>query len=83
MDASRYIVTKASDDGTFQVGDHIQMYSNGDIGCLEAQGYISSEDVPKAIKGIEYEIDTEWVDRKLKKLELEKQKLIKLKQLKQ
>lgn len=79
MDA-RYIVTKASDDGTFQVGDHIKIYSNGDIGCFETQGWIDSEDVPEVTKGMEYEIDTEWVDRKLKKLELEKQKLIELKQ---
>lgn len=56
-----YIVTKASDDGTFQVGDHIMQYENGDVHCREAGGWIDAEDAPDAIKGMEYVIDERYL----------------------
>lgn len=66
----RYVVTKASDDGTFEVGDHINMTDSGDINCCEASGWIDAEDVPWATKGMEVEIDREWIaDRRAKLLE--------------
>lgn len=36
----RYIVTKGSDDGTFQAGDHIWLLGDGSVACIEAQGWI-------------------------------------------
>jgi hypothetical protein len=64
----RYVVTKASDDGTFEVGDHISLDAGGSITCVEAQGWIDAEDVPDATVGMECEIDAEWLARKRAKL---------------
>ena len=64
----RYVVTKPSDDGTFEVGDHIYMTSDGAISCIEAQGWIDACDVPEAIRGMDIEIDVEWIKRQKKKL---------------
>lgn len=64
----RYVVTKASDDGTFQVGDHIKLEKNGDVICREAQGWISSEFVVEAIKGMEYKVDKPFYDNRKAKL---------------
>ena len=47
-----HIVTRGSDDGTFHVGDHIVFYDNGDIGCVEAKGFITASDSKKAVKGM-------------------------------
>ena len=66
-----YIVTKASDDGSFEVGDHILMEKNGDISCKEAGGWVSSIDVPEAIVGMEIEIDRERILEKIEKLQKE------------
>ena len=63
----RYIVTKESDDGTFEVGDHIWLNADGSISCMEACGWIDADDVAEAEKGMEIEIDQEWVDRQKKK----------------
>lgn len=57
----QYIVTRASDDGTFVVGDHISMDTDGSIVCYEAEGWIEPSDVEQAIKGAVVEIDQEWV----------------------
>ena len=67
----RYIVTKASADGTFEVGDHINMSECGDINCREAQGWIDACDVPASTKGMEVEIDQEWIEMRRKKLQEE------------
>jgi hypothetical protein len=64
----RYIVTKKSDDGTFQKGDHICFYKDGAIGCTEAQGWIDKENVEEATKGMLYEVDKEWLKKKKKDL---------------
>ena len=50
-----YIVTKGSDDGTFQRGDIIQRLEDGAILCRQAHGWIDGKDVPAAAKGMEYE----------------------------
>ena len=64
----RYVVTKPSDDGTFEIGDHISMNADGSINDLEAQGWIDSCDVDEATKGMEVEIDKQWVEQRKKKL---------------
>ena len=64
----QYVVTKEGDDGTFVVGDRLRLYSNGDIGCIDAEGWIDKEDVDSALKGAEFEIDPHWADWRRKKL---------------
>ena len=64
----RYVVTKPSDDGTFEIGDHISMNADGSIIDREAQGWIDSCDVDEATKGMEVEIDKQWVEQRKKKL---------------
>lgn len=65
----RYVVTKASDDGTFERGDHITANEDMTISCLEARGWIEKEDVPEATKGMECEVDKEWLQKKREKVE--------------
>ena len=74
----RRIVTKASDDGTFEVGDHLQFYEDGTIGCIEGGGWIDVEDVPEAIEGMEHVPDLEYLRRQKAKLIAELARLIEL-----
>ena len=64
----RYVVTKASEDGTFEIGDHISMNADGSINNREAQGWIDACDVAEATKGMEVEIDQQWIEQRKKKL---------------
>ena len=64
----RYVVTNASTDGTFEVGDHIHMYENGDVGCREGRGWIDAIDVPEASAGMEVAIDPEWIEQRKRNL---------------
>lgn len=57
----RYVVTRASDDGTFVVGDHLTLHVDGTIGCYEAEGWIEQSDVEQAMKGVVVEIDKKWL----------------------
>ena len=57
-----YVVTKPSNDGTFEKGDHIYFTGDGMIGCIEASGFIDIEFIEEATKGMEYEIDRDWID---------------------
>ncbi len=52
-----YVVTKPSDDGTFEVGDHISLCSDGAI----AQGWIDAKDAADAMRGVEVIVDSEWI----------------------
>jgi hypothetical protein len=66
----RYVTTKGSDDCTFHTGDHISICDDGAIMCDEARGWIESELVKEATKGMEIELDKEYYDKlrdKLKK----------------
>jgi len=63
-----YIVTKASDDGTFEVGDHIYLIDNGDIACHEAEGWIDKEDMPESTIGMEIALDQERIEKRRNKL---------------
>ena len=49
----RYIVTKASKDRTFQVGDHIHVEEDGSVVCREALGWIIPSEAQEAIEGME------------------------------
>lgn len=64
----RHIVTKASDDGTFQVGDHILFEDDGSISCIEAMGWIPDDEVADATAGMESVPDIEWAERKKARL---------------
>lgn len=64
----RHIVTKGSDDGTFEVGDHIIFNKDGSISCVEAKGWIEKEDVPAASAGMNSEPDREWLQRRKDRL---------------
>lgn len=66
-----YIVTKESDDGTFEVGEHISLRSDGAIIGYDAHGWIPSENVDDAIKGMEVKIDDEYYARKKARLLME------------
>lgn len=70
-----YVVTKASDDGTFEVGDHITPCFDGAIGCKEAAGWIDGEDAEKAMRGVEVKVDVEWQARKKARLLADLEKL--------
>lgn len=64
----RYIVTKASDDGTFEIGDHVSMNAEGSINCREAQGWIDACNVAEASAGMAVVIDQEWIAQRKEKL---------------
>jgi hypothetical protein len=64
----RYIITKNSDDGTFEAGDRILLSKDGSIICADARGWIDKEDVEEAIKGMEYKADQAWVEAEREKL---------------
>lgn len=68
----RYVVTNESDDGTFCLGEHIHKYDDGNIGCKEAQGWVSAKDAPLAAEGCEVEIDQEYIARLEAKLSVAK-----------
>jgi len=64
----RHLVTKPSDDGTFEKGDHIIFNDDGSISCIEAMGWIDTDDVPAAIAGMESKPDMEYVEKKKARL---------------
>lgn len=64
----RYVVKKASDDGTFLVGDHISLSKDGSINCYEAHGWIEACEVSDAARGMEVEIDRRWAARRKQEL---------------
>lgn len=39
-----YVVTKASTDGTFEVGDIIWLSNNGDLNSVMGKGWLSQEE---------------------------------------
>lgn len=60
----RYIVTKDSNDGTFVVGDKIELLHDNAVGNWTVGGWIDAVDVQEATAGMEVEIDTVWLNRK-------------------
>jgi hypothetical protein len=66
---NKYVVTKASDDETLNVGDHVHIYSDGAIGCVDAGGWVSAKDgAAAAMIGCEVEVDRAWLDREFNRL---------------
>ena len=73
----RYIVTHASADKEFQVGDRIRLCVDGSIENIEANGWMSAEDVPMATRGMRVRPDADWaaamradLERKLATLDM-------------
>ena len=64
----RYIVTKASADKEFQIGDRVQLLADGSITNHQAAGWMEAEDVPAATRGWAVEIDAAWVEARRAKL---------------
>ena len=60
----RYVVTKDSDDGTFVVGDKIELLHDNAIGNWTVGGWIDEVDVQEATAGMEVEIDTVCLNMK-------------------
>lgn len=67
----RYVVTKASDDGTFDVGDSIALCPDGSIINYSAYGWIDSFDAELSRNGMVVEIDDKWVARRIDRLQKE------------
>jgi hypothetical protein len=63
-----YIVTKPSDDGTFELGDHIMLCADGAIKCKEAMGWIIPSEVAEATKGMEVKFDMDRIEQHKQKL---------------
>lgn len=63
-----YIVTKASDDGTFEVGDSIGMTSDGSVINRNAEGWIDACDVREATEGMKVKIDVLRLEKKKQRL---------------
>jgi len=70
-----YVVTKPSNDGTFEVGDHVMLLFNGDIACNEDQGWVDAKDAEQALSGAEVTIDVEWIAAKKARLLADLEKL--------
>ena len=52
----RYIVIKDSNDGTFVVGDKVELLHDNAVGNWTVGGWIDAVDVPEATAGMEVEI---------------------------
>lgn len=68
---TRYIVTKASNDGTFTVGDQVWLLEDGSIMSRQMEGWIDPHEVPAATKGWKIEVDKNWRDACIAKLRAE------------
>jgi hypothetical protein len=72
---TRYIVTKPSLDGTFQVNDHIWKHPDGSLMCQEAQGWLINEELDQATKGFSFEFDNLYAIKRKNLLQQELDKL--------
>lgn len=63
-----YLVTKESDDGSFQVGDQITLTIDGLISNLQAEGWLEAEDLVDATAGMECEVDRARLQRRKESL---------------
>lgn len=64
-----YVVTRASRNGEFKIGDHVWLETDGAIMCREAGGWMPAEDVEEATEGWAIELDQKWLAENRKKLE--------------
>lgn len=65
---NRYVVTKGSDNGTFEEGDHIYMQDEDHLICIGAGRWLDKDDVEEATKRMEVRVDIEWLQKKISKL---------------
>ena len=66
----RYIVTKASECGTFRVGDRIRMESDGSIINRESGMWLDAEEV-ESIVGFEVEEDEDYTSAEIEQFQRE------------
>ncbi len=59
-----YIVTKESDDGSFQVGDQITRMVDGSISNLQAEGWLEPDALAEATVGMECEVGRAKIQRR-------------------
>jgi hypothetical protein len=64
----RYIVTKASKNREFQVGDKIKLCDDGSILNLKVAGLMPAEDVAEATFGMTVKLDLQWYKDQRQKL---------------
>lgn len=67
----RYTVTKASNDGTFTVGDQVWLLEDGSIMSRQMEASIDPLEVPAATEGWKIEVDENWLNARLTKLRAE------------
>ena len=63
-----YLVTKESDDGSFQVGDQITLLEDGSLINPQAEGWLEAEDLVDATAGMECEVDRARLQRRKESL---------------
>jgi hypothetical protein len=63
-----YIVTRGSDDGSFEVGDQITLMKDGSLSNLQADGWLEPAEVAEAIAGMECEADSARIQRRKESL---------------
>ena len=63
-----YLVTKESDDGSFQIGDQITLTIDGSISNIQAEGWLEAEDLVDATAGMECEVDRARLQRRKESL---------------
>lgn len=68
---TRYIVIQGSKCGTFQKGDHIQILEDGSLLSREAQGWIEKAEILSLVKEVFFEMDLDWVGKRLDTLQNE------------
>jgi hypothetical protein len=67
-----YIVTKASDDGTLEVGDRIRMSGDDDnryLVCENVNGWIDYDELQAAMKGMHCKADTKLIAKRIAQAE--------------
>lgn len=68
---TRHIVIQGSKCGTFQKGDHIQILEDGSLLSREAQGWIEKAEILSLVKEVFFEMDLDWVGKRLDTLQNE------------
>jgi len=76
----RYVVTKGSDDGTLEIGEHVWLDSQGCLCSREGQGWIDPPDLDEVLQGVEVVIDDQWYKSRISKLTKELERLASMKQ---
>ena len=64
-----YVVTKSSDNGSFQKGNHIKLYGDGMINRQEDAMWFDKEETSVATFGMEVTVDIGFLEKQLKESE--------------